>query len=217
VCVRAVCDNTPCRRTRCCISRPCACATLRRVTLHAYVRACVHATASMGATDRRVGGVGSIGWRERRRGRCAIRETVTAANHSYPSPPWRANHTAPHPRPLNTASPGQAGTPSSSTCPIHLPKGPFSWCPRPRACVYVYARCTRRRTVTGMTRLLLYYCYYNIIIVYSTMTMICRRRSARAYTAFAAVSSQIGGGLYWKCLDPVRSIPADRNIKYITK
>lgn len=51
--------------------------------------------------------------------------------------------------------------------PIHLPKGPFLVVSA-SACVRVYARCTRRRTVTGMTRLLLYYCYYNIIIVYYT-------------------------------------------------
>lgn len=114
--------------SRCCISRWCACAVIRRVSLRACVRACNgHRWARRtGGGDPAVGGSGVEGadarsvkpYRHRRRPflpRVPHPDTPTTPSHSTTAPPGRG--TPP---------------PTSSTCPIHLPKGPFSWCPRVR-------------------------------------------------------------------------------------
>lgn len=90
--------------------------------------------------------------------------TATAANRSYQSPPWYANQTIP----LHHRTTWTRHADDVVNVPHSFAKGPLlvksaSACVR--ACVRAYARCTRRRTVTGMTRLLLLL-LYNIFIVY---------------------------------------------------
>lgn len=131
VCASGVWQHAAPPDSRCCISRWCACAIIRRVSLRACVRACngIDGRDGPAVGIRRSAGAASREMRD------PWNRTVTAANRSYQTSPHPDTPTTPSHS--TTAPPGQ-GTPppTSSTCPIHLPKGPFSWCPR--ACVRMH-------------------------------------------------------------------------------
>jgi len=93
VCASGVWQHAAPSDSRCCISRWCACAVIRRVSLRACVRACngIDGRDGPAVGIRRSAGAASREMRD------PWNRTVTAADRSYhESPPRYANHTVPH-------------------------------------------------------------------------------------------------------------------------